>query len=107
MNQFGLTEAALKVIVGKIAPHPEIEKAVIFGSRAIGNYKNGSDVDIALFGSDVSFKLTADISAELNEHTTQPYFFDLLNFNSIDNDDLKRHVNDFGKVIFERSLGSH
>lgn len=107
MNQFGLTEAALKVIVGKIAPHPEIEKAVIFGSRAIGNYKSGSDVDIALFGRDVTFKLTTDISAELNERTTQPYFFDLLNFNAIDNDELKRHVNDFGIVIFDRKLDRH
>lgn len=105
MNQFGLTDTAMKVIIDKISSCPEIDKAVIFGSRAMGNYKKGSDVDIALFGSNVTFKVATDLSSELNERTTQPYFFDLLNFNSIDNDALKKHIEDFGKIIFEKSRG--
>ncbi len=44
-----------------------VEQAVIFGSRAKGNYKKGSDVDIAILGKDIDDKLTSKISYILNE----------------------------------------
>ncbi|MEO8086411.1 MAG: nucleotidyltransferase domain-containing protein [Bacteroidota bacterium] len=105
MNQFGLPDSAMTVIIDGISSRHEIEKAIIFGSRVIGNYKKGSDIDIALFGTMVTFGITTDLSADLNERTTQPYFFDLINFNSIDNVAMKKHIEEFGKIIFDRSTG--
>ena len=47
---FGLLDRDIKYIIKALEQHDEIEKAVIFGSRAMGNYKKGSDVDIAIIG---------------------------------------------------------
>lgn len=55
--RFGLKEAAIQKICGVFARYPQIEKAVIYGSRAKGNYKNGSDIDLTTHGKD----LTLDI----------------------------------------------
>ena len=44
---FGLLDRDIKYIIKALEQHDEIEKAIIFGSRAMGNYKKGSDVDIA------------------------------------------------------------
>lgn len=74
---YGLSEQQLQQIIDLLAKFPQIEKAVLFGSRALGTYKKGSDVDIALMGSDVDFTLAAHIKYELEE-TYLPYFLILL-----------------------------
>ncbi len=51
---FSLPSKSLQQIVALLATFPEIEKAVVFGSRAMGNYKPGSDVDIALNGHKIT-----------------------------------------------------
>lgn len=57
--EFGLTEKDLAYIKAVIAEFAEIRQAVIFGSRAKGNFKRGSDVDIAVLGEEVSFSTVA------------------------------------------------
>lgn len=51
---YGLLERDLKYILEAVRKYPEIEKVIIFGSRAMGNYKPGSDIDIALKGQNVN-----------------------------------------------------
>ena len=51
---FGLLDRDIKYIIKALEQHDEIEKAIIFGSRAMGNYKKGSDVDIAIIGENVN-----------------------------------------------------
>ncbi|WP_204226487.1 nucleotidyltransferase domain-containing protein [Clostridium botulinum] len=53
---FGLLERDIKYINEVLDKFEEIEKAIIFGSRAMGNYKKGSDVDIAIIGKNVTNK---------------------------------------------------
>ncbi|MDD2498976.1 MAG: nucleotidyltransferase domain-containing protein, partial [Desulfitobacteriaceae bacterium] len=53
--KFGLRESDLAYIISAIKELSEIEKAVIFGSRAKGNYKPGSDIDLAIYGDRISF----------------------------------------------------
>ncbi len=77
---FGLTHSDLHAIKQVLAKYPQIEQAIIFGSRAKGNYKPGSDVDIALKGAHLTSQLINRVSFELNEETTMPYHFDVLNF---------------------------
>lgn len=100
---YGLKGKDLELIIEKLRDNINIEKAVIFGSRAMGNFKKGSDVDIVLYGSNIENEIR-NINLELNERTNLPYFFDILNYNEIKNLDLKKHIDKFGKVIFEKAV---
>ncbi|HAN10002.1 MAG TPA: DNA polymerase III subunit beta [Clostridiales bacterium] len=99
---FGLREDDTKFITEKIAQFEEIKKAVIFGSRAKGNYKQGSDIDIAIFGDSISFGTVARLHTILEEESPMPYLFDIVNYETISNKDLKEHIDRVGKVVFER-----
>ena len=71
---FGLLDQDLDYIIKAIRQHTEIEKVKIFSSRAMGNYKKGSDVDIAILGKDINEKIVAQLSDILNEEYPLPYF---------------------------------
>ena len=101
-NSFGIYDESYSLILEAVNGYPKIEKAFIFGSRAIGNHKKGSDIDIAIFGKDVDFETTSSLHGKLNEELPIPYFIDVVNFNSIDNQELKSHILHEGKSIFER-----
>lgn len=77
-----------------------MESAVLFGSRAMENCKDGSDVDIALLGKNLSVDVVRRISYLLNEETTMPYHFDILNYETIQKQSLKDHINRAGVKIF-------
>ena len=68
-NLFGLKQSDLQNIIDVIQQQMEIEEAIIFGSRAKGNYRAGSDIDIALKGPKVNIITTRNISYILNEET--------------------------------------
>jgi len=105
-NRFGLLETDLPYIVSVLAGFPEVENACIFGSRAKGNFKNGSDVDIALKGKQLSFMIVARINSILNEETSMPYKFDVLNYETITNNELKVHIDRIGLVIYNKNSAS-
>jgi len=95
---YGLIEQDIKAILEVLKKHPGIKQVVIFGSRAMGNYKIGSDVDLAIKGK-LSIETIATISLELNERTPLPYKFDVLSYESLDNEDLKNHIDQHGKIF--------
>ena len=97
--KFGLSEDQIRQIRDVLARHPKIIEAVIFGSRAMGNYKEASDVDIALEG-DVNASLAAKVKAELEEDTLLPFFFDVVAYPTIDNPELKKHIDTFGVSMY-------
>ncbi|MFA7577809.1 MAG: nucleotidyltransferase domain-containing protein [Candidatus Muiribacteriota bacterium] len=100
MNKnFGLTNSDIEEIKNSLKSFPEINKCVIFGSRAKNNYKPGSDVDIALIGKEVTDETASKLSVLLNEESKMPYFFDVLNFNTIVNLKLKEHIQRVGIEI--------
>jgi len=85
----------------KIENLSEIEKTVVFGSRAKGNYNKGSDVDLAIFGKGINRETIVKLSKKLNSNSFLPYFFDVLQYETINNNDLKEHIDRIGKIIFE------
>ena len=97
MNNFGLSEKTIEIIKKLLSNYPQIKEVKIFGSRAKGNYKPSSDIDLALFGN-IDDKLLRHIASELDEHPT-PYQFDVLNYNDIDNENLKNNIDKFGKIF--------
>ncbi|WP_277657011.1 nucleotidyltransferase family protein [Seleniivibrio woodruffii] len=92
--RFGLKEETIKAINSVFASYPQIEKAVIFGSRAKGNYREGSDIDICLFGN-IDFVLLQNIEISLDA-LNLPYTIDLVVYDNIQNDELKEHVERVG-----------
>lgn len=70
----GLKDFDLEYIGKVLKKFSEIDKAVAFGSRAKGNYKTGSDVDIAIYGEKITFDTLARLHSELEEESPMPYF---------------------------------
>lgn len=98
-SSFGLSEQTISLIVTTLQKFPEINGAKIFGSRAIGNYKPGSDIDIALNGQ-ISQQRLANIKGILSDEISTPYIFDVVVYEQLDNEQLKNHINQYGIVIY-------
>ena len=98
---FGLLSRDEKNILDALSKFDEIEEAIVFGSRAIGNYKAGSDVDLALKGP-LGSDLILQISESLNEDYPLPYFFDVIDYNRITNEALENHIDAYGKSIYSK-----
>lgn len=98
-NVLGLKEGDLEEVIRILANFSEIKKAVVFGSRAKENYKPGSDVDMAIWATtnDSILKL----AGVLNDETLLPYKFDLLNYDTINNNELKEHIDRVGIEIYK------
>jgi predicted nucleotidyltransferase len=102
VSGFGLRDKDLQTVIAILQQHPDVEQALIFGSRAKGNYKPGSDVDIALKGATLDHKIVSHISSILNEETQMPYKFDVLNYDAISNKDLTEHIDRVGIVFYTK-----
>ncbi|MFV0554965.1 MAG: nucleotidyltransferase family protein, partial [Mangrovibacterium sp.] len=100
--KYGLSDKQLSEIVAVISSMPKIEKAYIFGSRAIDTYKEASDVDIAIMGDELTPLDAAKLKDKLEDETYLPFFFDIINFNTIKSSELIEHIHAKGKVIFEK-----
>ena len=96
----GLPPEDIELIVKEISAFKEIEKALVFGSRAKGNYRQGSDVDIFLKGDNLSIHHKASLSWKLNEETILSWNFDILIYKDLNNQDLKDHINRLGIQIY-------
>ena len=72
----GLPATAVEKIQGVFASHPRVAKAVLYGSRAKGNYRNGSDIDLTLHGENLDFSEMVRIENELDD-LLLPYMIDL------------------------------
>jgi uncharacterized protein len=103
MNEFGLRPDDMETILDALRQHPEVTEAILFGSRAKGNYKRGSDVDIALKGAGLTHRIVATISDFLNEETIMPYHFDLLNYHTISSPDLLAHIERVGITFYTKT----
>lgn len=98
---FGLTNIDLQAIVDVIKSYPQIDEAIIFGSRALNTHKKGSDIDIALKGKEIGL-IVSTISGILNDESHLPYFFDVLDYDLIDNEALKDHIDRVGQQIYKK-----
>lgn len=103
MSVFGLLDRDMDYIQKAMSQFKEIDKAVVFGSRALGNYKKGSDVDISISGPAITTKTICSLDDFLNEVYPLPYFFDLIHYEEITNEDLRRHIDQFGKELYTKS----
>lgn len=99
-NNLGLLDSDIQEIINVLSQFSYIDKAVIFGSRAKGNFKQGSDVDIAVYGSKLNLETIHKISFQLNEETNMPYKFDTIHYNNIQDLKVIDHINRVGIEIY-------
>lgn len=96
-NKFGLPSDVIEEILRILSSYPEVEKAKVFGSRAKGNYKRYSDIDIAIFVSE-NRSIIQNIKEDLGDLDTI-YDFDILDYNRLSNEELKAHIDRVGISI--------
>lgn len=101
----GLAEQELQLLYQIFSQHAEIEKVVLFGSRAMGNYRPNSDIDLVFWGH-IDTPLHALIQAQLDE-LPLPYLFDTKIFSEITHSGLRQHIEQFGKEIHCSSFKIH
>lgn len=97
---FGLKKRDIEYIKKALKKLPEIEEAVVFGSRTKGNYKSGSDVDLAIKGREIGNSTVASLSFQLNEELPLPYYFDVIHYEKIAEPKLVEHIDRVGKVVY-------
>ena len=102
MNEYGLSEKTMGNIYRILKRYPEVEKAVIYGSRAMGNYREGSDIDMTLLGSGLSYDILGKILGDLDDSSI-PYLFDVSIYDRLKSDSLRDHINRRGKVLYDRN----
>jgi len=102
MEDSGLTKEDIDRIRTVFANYKPVEKALLYGSRAIGNYKPASDIDIALVGNSIDLSLQTRIAFDLDD-LLLPYKFDISVYGRITNAALIAHINRVGKELYRCS----
>ncbi|GAB4453613.1 MAG: nucleotidyltransferase domain-containing protein [Bacteroidia bacterium] len=99
---FGLEISVIKAIQKVLEKYPEVEKAILYGSRAKGNYRAGSDIDLTLIGQNLNLTILQKIENELDD-LFLPYKIDLSIYHHIQNESLLEHIKRVGKIFYEKT----
>jgi len=98
----GLSQSDLASIINNASSDPMIKELILFGSRAKGSYKKGSDVDLAVNCSEHGDQAAIRLSIALNENTFMPYFFDVIDMKTITSQELIEHIERVGIRLYQR-----
>lgn len=102
MVKYGLKADYIQSIQNVLSAFTEVDKAILYGSRAKGNFKPASDIDLTLTGDNIDLSLLYKIDDRLDD-LLLPYTFDLSVFSRISNPDLVEHINRVGQVFYEKN----
>ena len=100
--RYGLKEQTIESICTVLVRHPAVKKVVLYGSRAKGNFKPGSDIDLTLFGPSLTSRDLTVIADELDD-LLLPYKIDLSLYAHLDHEELRNHIDRVGVVFYRRS----
>jgi len=104
--KYGLKENVIEQIQLVFDNYPAIKRVILYGSRAKGNYRDGSDIDLSLVGETLDLSLLLKIENKLDD-LLLPYNIDLSIFHKIENLDLIDHIERVGVLFYERTENSH
>ena len=102
-TKYGLDISDIENILSAITQNEKVSEIVLFGSRAKGNYSNGSDIDLAIKGNSLVLNDILEVSLELDK-LNLPYKIDLVIFERIQEQALQEHIKRVGAVLFKRDL---
>ena len=98
--QYGLSDKTLNTLESIFRKYPGISQVIIYGSRAKGKYRNGSDIDLTLKTvDDFCFTDLLHIGGDFDDSDI-PYFVDVSIYDKISNPNLKAHIDRVGKVLY-------
>jgi predicted nucleotidyltransferase len=103
MKQFGLKPEQIDALSRCFAKYPAIEQVILYGSRAKGNFKDGSDIDLTIIDSDMTFSELLQLENMLDD-LLLPYKIDLSLKRQISNAELVDHIERAGKLFYERQV---
>ncbi len=106
MEKSGLTKEEITGIKTIFSKYHQIEEVLIYGSRAMGNYKPASDIDLTIIGKDIDLSLQAEIELDLDD-LMLPYNFDISIYKKITNPEFLDHINRVGKEIYKKKQRKH
>ncbi len=97
---FGLSQKTIEQLKSVFRKYPEIIQVKIYGSRVTGDYRKGSDIDLAFF-SESERNLSSNLSWDLDD-LPSPYLFDLVYYNKLNKCPLKEEIDKYGKILYKR-----
>ncbi len=100
LPEFGLPPATLDTIRQILAEFPMVKKALIYGSRAKGTHRPGSDIDLTLLGDELDLDILGRIATRLDDSPI-PYQVDLSVFKLIEHPGLREHIERVGQVFYQ------
>ena len=101
--KYGLSEKQFDEAIKVISGFKEIEEAVLFGSRALGSFKEASDIDIALKGSKADHNTASSLKSRFEDETGLPFFFDVVSYSDIVHPKLKEHIDRYGTTVYRKN----
>jgi type I restriction enzyme S subunit len=102
---YGLDTEDIEAINKVFSKYSEIENAILYGSRAKGNYRNDSDIDPTLIGGKLTLSQLFEIETELDD-LLLPYKIDLSTYHKIENPDLMEHIKRVGVIFYKKEENS-
>lgn len=98
---YGLSDAVIADICSVFGLYPNIDKVIIFGSRAKGTYSEGSDIDLAVVGENISFNQLMDINIQI-EDLGLLYKVDVVDYNKHAEAPIGKHIRRVGKLFYQK-----
>lgn len=100
---FGLSSTTLEKLNSVFAQHAAIDSVLIYGSRAKGNYRPGSDIDLTIKGGGISFAEFLQIEDQIDD-LMLPYTVDLSQYRQLENTALIAHIDRVGVAIYSKEM---
>ena len=98
--KFGLSDTVIRDLQDVFRRHANIKKVLIFGSRSKGNYRTGSDIDLAIVGNDIDYNQLLSILCEIDDLELL-YSVDLLDYQKKKGTPIGDHIDRVGQVFYE------
>lgn len=101
INQFGLSERSMETLFSIFKRYPDITEVHLFGSRALGTYKIGSDIDLVVMNKGLQPKSISNVLADCSE-SSLPVSVDLVEFNSLTNAEFIDHIKRVSVLFYKK-----
>ena len=101
VTQYGIPESDLNALLSELKKNTEIDEIILFGSRAKGIFRNGSDIDIAMKGRNLKLNDILEAMSGIDK-LLLPNKLDLVIYTRIKEPALIEHINRVGVILFKR-----
>lgn len=98
---YGLSQHTFERLTQLFANHEEITEVILYGSRAKGNFTEGSDIDLTIKGEKLDFELLQKLNREIDD-LLLPWLVDLSFYHTLNNNDLIDHILRVGICIYKK-----